>query len=76
MEDAAAASVGLPDGAQTGDSPASVSGVEVAVPVAAVDEGRVTLIAGATAGAALNYALVEEDFDLAVAKNREAHDSE
>ncbi len=45
----------------------------VVAPAAAVPQA---MAAGATAGAALNYALVEEDFDLAVAKNREAHDSE
>lgn len=45
----------------------------VVAPAAAVPQA---MAAGATAGAALNYALVEEDFDLAVAKNGGAHGSE
>ena len=45
----------------------------VVAPAAAVPQA---MAAGATAGAALKYALVEEDFDLAVAKNGGAHGSE
>lgn len=44
----------------------------VVAPAAAVPQA---MAAGATAGAALNYALVEEDFDLAMTKNGGSYDS-